>query len=77
MHSFFDPETVFGLGTIVLLALLLRSFLKTFNIGLGLIITVMAIGLVLQYGFDLSPRELWYEFRYLPQNFSRLLQRVG
>jgi hypothetical protein len=43
MHSFFDAETIFGLGTIVLFALLLRSFLKTFNIGLGLMITVIAI----------------------------------
>jgi hypothetical protein len=43
MHSFFDAETIFGLGTIVLFALLLRSFLKTLNIGLGLMITVIAI----------------------------------
>jgi hypothetical protein len=72
MNYVLDLQTVLGLATIVGLVVLVRSVLRIFNIGLGLIISVIAIVVILQYGFDLSPRELWYEFSHLPQYLVRL-----
>ncbi|WP_373542290.1 hypothetical protein [Chamaesiphon sp.] len=77
MNSGLDLRTVLGLATIVGLVMLVRSVLKIFNSGLGLIISVIAIVLILQYGFDLSPRELWYEFSHLPQYLVRLAKNVA
>jgi hypothetical protein len=56
------------------LVVMVRSVLRIFNIGWGLFIAVIAVAIVLQYGFDLSPRELWYEFSYLPQHLVRLFR---
>lgn len=77
MHSLLDYQTVLGLVTIVGSVILIHACLKIFNIGLGLIITAIAIVLLLQYGFDISPRELWHELGYLPQNLIRLVRNVG
>ena len=77
MNSTLDLQTVLGLATIVGLVVIVRAVLRIFHVGLGLIMSVIAIALVLQYGFDLSPRELWYEFSYLPQKLTRLFQHIG
>jgi hypothetical protein len=77
MNSVLDLQTVLGLATIVGLVVMVRSVLRIFNIGWGLIVSVIAIAIVLQYGFDLSPRELWYEFSYLPQKLVRLIRNFG
>jgi hypothetical protein len=77
MNSVLDLQTVLGLATIVGLVVIVRSVLRIFNVGLGLIVSVLAIAIVLQYGFDLSPRDLWYEFSYLPQHLMRLVQHIG
>jgi hypothetical protein len=77
MNSILDLQTVLGLATIVGLVVIVRSFLRIFNVGLGLFIAVIAVAIVLQYGFDLSPRELWYKFSYLPQHLVRLVQHIG
>jgi hypothetical protein len=77
MDSVLDLQTVLGLATIVGLVVIVRAVLRIFNVGLGLIISIVAIVLILQYGFDLSPREVWYEFSYLPQHLVQLLQHIG
>ena len=77
MNSGLDLHTVLGLATIFGLVAIVRSFLRIFNVGWGLIVSVIAIAIVLQYGFDLSPRELWYEFSYLPQHLMRVVRNFG
>jgi hypothetical protein len=77
MNSVLDLQTVLGLATIVGLVVIVRSVLRIFNVGWGLFIAVIAVAIVLQYGFDLSPRELWYEFSHLPQHLMRLVQHIG
>ncbi|AFY92140.1 hypothetical protein [Chamaesiphon minutus] len=77
MNSVLDLQTILGLATIVGLVVIGRSILRIFNVGLGLIISIVVVVLILQYGFDLSPRELWYEFSYLPQKLMRLARNIG
>lgn len=55
MNSILDLQTVLGVATIVGLVVIVRSVLRIFNVGLGLFASASAI--VLQYVFDLSPRE--------------------
>lgn len=72
-----DSQTVSSIAAIAVAFLLLKLFLRVFNIGLGLILTIAAIAIVLQFGFDISPRELWFEVSYLPQNLLRLAKRFS
>ncbi|MEO8891537.1 MAG: hypothetical protein ABI417_08375 [Coleofasciculaceae cyanobacterium] len=73
----FDSQTVLLIGAIAVAFLLIRLFLRIFNVGLGLILSIIAIALILQYGFDISPRELWYEVSRLPQHLLRLTKNFG
>lgn len=72
-----DSQTVLLIGAIAVAFLLIRLFLRIFNVGLGLILSIIAIALILQYGFDISPRELWYEVSRLPQYLLRLTKNLG
>jgi hypothetical protein len=69
-----DSQTVLLIAAIAVAFLLLRLFFRVLNVGLGSILTIVAIGLVLQYVFGISPKELWFEISHLPQNLARLLQ---
>jgi multisubunit Na+/H+ antiporter MnhE subunit len=73
----FDSQTVLLIAAIAVAFLLIRLFLRIFNVGLGLILSIIAIALILQYGFDISPRELWYEVSRLPQYLLRLTKNFG
>jgi hypothetical protein len=72
-----DSQTVLLVAAIAVAFLLLRLFLRIFNVGLGLILTIAAIALILQVGFGISPRELWSETTHLPQDLLRLAKRFG
>jgi hypothetical protein len=72
-----DSQTVLLVAAIAVAFLLLRLFLRIFNVGLGLILTIAAIALILQVGFGISPRELWSETAHLPQDLLRLAKRFG
>lgn len=72
-----DSQTVSLVAAIAVAFLLLKLFLRIFNVGLGLVLTIAAIALILQLGFGISPRELWYETAHLPQDLLRLAQRFG
>jgi hypothetical protein len=70
MNSFIeaiDPQTVLVVAAIAI-ALLLRTLLiRILKAGAGLILTILAIVLVLQYLFGISPEQLWSEIANLPQ----------
>ncbi|MGB5961342.1 MAG: hypothetical protein WBG73_11830 [Coleofasciculaceae cyanobacterium] len=72
-----DSQTVLLIAAIAVAFLLIRLFLRIFNVGLGLILSIVAIALILQYGFDINPRELWYEVSRLPQHLLRLAKNFG
>lgn len=69
-----DPQVVLLVGAIAVSFLLLRLLLRVFNVGLGTILTIVAIVLVLQYVFGISPKQLWFEISHLPQDFARLIK---
>ncbi|OKH30768.1 hypothetical protein NIES2119_30225 [[Phormidium ambiguum] IAM M-71] len=62
-----DPQVVLLIGAIAVSILLVRLFLRVLNVGLGTILTIVAIVLVLQYVFGISPKQLWFEITHLPQ----------
>ncbi|MFB2893370.1 hypothetical protein ACE1CI_10695 [Aerosakkonemataceae cyanobacterium BLCC-F50] len=69
-----DPQVVLLVGAIAVSLLLLRLLLRVLNVGLGTILTIVAIVLVLQYVFGISPKQLWFEISHLPQYFARLIK---
>jgi len=72
-----DPQVVLVIGAIAVSILLVRLFLRVLNVGLGTILTIVAIVFVLQYVFGISPKQLWFEITHLPQYLARLVQGFG
>lgn len=70
----FDSQTVLLIAAIAVAFLLIRLLFRILNVSLGLILTIVAIVLVLQYLFGISPRQLWFEISHLPQDLARLIQ---
>jgi hypothetical protein len=65
-------------GAAIVVALLSITLLfRILKAGSGLILTIVAIVLVLQYGFGISPGQLWSEIFNLPQDLARLLSSVN
>ena len=80
MDSLFDAidlQTVSAIATIAVTLVILRLLFRSLNIGFGLILTLVAIVLVLQYFFDISPRHLWFEIIHLPQDSLHFVKRLG
>ncbi len=80
MNSFFnalDSQTVLVIAAIAISVLLFKLLLRALNVGSGLILTTIAILLVLNFVFDISPRHVWYEISHLPQDAIRLAKRLG
>lgn len=72
-----DSQLVLFIAAIAVTVLLFRLVFRFLNVGLGSILTIVAIFLILQYVFGISPRELWFEISHLPQTFARLLNGFG
>ncbi len=71
-----DTQVVLVAGAIAVFFLLSKLLFRLLNIGTGTILTIVAIVLVLQYAFGISPRELWFEIIHLPQTFARFAQSL-
>lgn len=69
-----DSQTVLLIAAIAVALLLLRLLFRILNVGLGMILTIVAIVLVLQFVFGISPRQLWFEVSHLPQDLARLVK---
>ena len=77
MDSLFDvldSQTVVTIAAIALSVLLFKLLLRILNVG-SVILTAIAIVLVLHFGFDISPRQVWYEISHLFHNTIRLMTR--
>ncbi|MEL6161495.1 MAG: hypothetical protein AAFR18_19975 [Cyanobacteria bacterium J06627_32] len=71
-----DTEIVLLVGAIAVFFLLSRLFFRIFSGAAGTILTIVVIVLLMQYAFDISPRELWYEIVHLPQSMARFAQKL-
>lgn len=69
-----DGQVVLVIGAIIVAVLLLRLLLRLLNAGLGTFLTIVAIVVVLQYFFGISPKHLWFEISRLPQDLVRFVQ---
>ena len=72
-----DSQTVLLIAAIGVSLLLFRLLFRILNVGLGTILTIVVVVLMLQYFFDISPRQLWFEISHLPQNLIRLAKNLG
>jgi hypothetical protein len=77
LASSIDSQTVILIAAIAVAFLLMRLLFRVLNVGLGSILGIAAIVLLLQYGFGISPRQLWVEIVHLPQYLMRLLQSLN
>lgn len=72
-----DSQLILLVGAIAVTFLLLRLFFRVLNVGLGSIIAIVALVLVLQYVFGISPKQLWFEITHLPQDLMRLVKGLS
>lgn len=77
MNSFVeavDPQTVLVIAAIAVALLLSTLLIRILKASVGLILTILAIVLVLQYLFGISPDQLWSEIANLPQAVTQLVK---
>ena len=72
-----DSRTVVLVAAIAVVVLAIRLLSGALKSDLGMLLTIGAIFLVLQYGFEISPRDLLYEIGHLPQTLARSLRGWG
>ncbi len=70
-------QTVLIIAAIAVAGLAVRLLFRVLNVGLGSILTIVAIVFALQYFFHISPKQLWFEVSRLPQDLLHLAQGFG
>jgi len=68
LSSAVDPQIVLLVAAIAVAVLLFRLVFQILNVGLGSILSIVAIVLLLQFVFGISPKALLYEVSHLPQD---------
>lgn len=71
-----NPQVVLIIGAIAVSSLLLRLLFQILQAGFGSMISLLIIVLVLYYGFDVSPRHLWFEIIHLPQDLAQWIRSL-
>lgn len=71
-----DSQTVLVVAAIAISLLLVTLLYRILKAGLGLILTILAIVLVLQSAFGISPGQLWGEIGNLPQDAIQLVKSL-
>lgn len=74
LTSLVDSQTVLVIAATTVLLLLVTQLVKILRANLGLILTLIAIVLGLQYFFGVDPNQLWNEIGNLPQDIMQLIQ---
>lgn len=67
IHSV-DSQAVLVIAAIAVALLFGMLLIRIIKARLGLILTIVAIVLLLQYGFGIAPTQLWSEVGHLPQD---------
>jgi glucan phosphoethanolaminetransferase (alkaline phosphatase superfamily) len=68
-----DSQIVLLIAAIAILLLLITLLLRILKASAGFIVAIVAIVLVTQYFFGISPNQLWGEIRNLPQDGIQLV----
>ncbi len=63
-----DSQAVLVIAAIAVALLLGTLIVRILKASMGLILTIVAIVLVLKFGFGISPGQLWGEIGNLPQD---------
>jgi hypothetical protein len=72
-----DAQFVLLVGAIAIVVLAFNLLSKLLRQGFGQVIAIGAIVLVLNYAFDITPRQLWFEISHLPTILTRFIQSLG
>lgn len=72
-----DSQAVLVIAAIAVAILAGTIVVRILQATWKLILVIVAIGLVLQYGFGISPGQLWGEIGNLPQEVVQLVQNFG
>ncbi|NDJ17346.1 hypothetical protein [Myxacorys almedinensis] len=72
-----DSQTVLVIAAIAVAFLALRLVLRVLSVSSGLILSIAAIALALNYFFGISPKQLWFEISHLPQDLLQLVKSLG
>lgn len=71
-----DSQVVLVIAAIAVALLLGMLLIRIIRAGFGLILSILAIVLVLQYGFGIAPAQLWGEIGSLPQDLSQWFRSI-
>ena len=71
-----EPQIALGVAAIAVSFLSLMLLVRILKANAGLILTLLVIGLGLQYLFGISPGQLWGAIGNLPQDVIQLVQSV-
>lgn len=69
-----NSQAVLVIAAIAVAFLLVKLLFRILKVSFGLLLTILAIVLVLQYGFGFTPGQLWGEIANLPQDLIQLVQ---
>jgi len=72
-----DPQLVLLIAAIAVVILAFNLVGKILRDSFGQVVALVAIVLVLNYAFDISPRQLWFEISHLPTLVMRFFQGLG
>lgn len=75
--SSIDPQWLGILGAIAIAVLALRLIFKLFQQESKTVLALIVIFLIYQFVLGVSPRELWFEIRHLPQAIARVMQQFS
>ncbi len=71
-----DSQAVLVVAAIAVSLLLVTLLVRILKAGLGLLLTILAIVLLLQFVFGISPGQLWGQIRHLPQDLIQLVESL-
>jgi hypothetical protein len=72
-----DPQLVLLVAAIAVVVLAFNLLGKILRESFGQVVALVAIVLVLNYAFDIGPRQLWFEISHLPTLVMRFVQSLG
>ncbi|HEY9624548.1 MAG TPA: hypothetical protein V6C78_29600 [Crinalium sp.] len=72
-----DSQTVLVVAAIAISLILVTLLYRILKASLGLILVLLAIVLILQYGFGISPAQVWSEMNSLPRQAVQLVQNFN
>lgn len=72
-----NSQLILLVGAIAVVALVSRLVFQLFSQESKTVLALVAIVLLLQFGFGIGLKDLWFEINHLPQAIARLTQQMG